>query len=138
MTTASAPSPTSVSLQARLTLSEKTLAHYQKEANDYGVPLEELLSHRLTACVTHNSGRPLYFDDAQRQQIEKMIGRNVSQPSAVIQMIEKLLSFRINGMSITLKPEVLSRLRTRHNYGEFTQWLSHQIQILLEQYAGLR
>jgi|SRR6185437_5384498 len=125
-------------LHISVPLDEKVIEQYRREARDYGTSLEEVIAHRLASCASHSATRPIYFDDQERQVLEKLISRNITNPKQVIQVVEKLLTMRINSMSITLKPDVLSRLRTRHNAGEFSQWLTQQIHVLLEQFVGLR
>lgn len=125
-------------LHVSVPLDEKVIEQYRREAADYGVSLEEVIANRLTACVSHSSTRPIYFNDEDRKNVEKLVGRNLTNANSLIQIVQKLLTMRISGMSVTLKPDILNRLRTRHNAGEFSQWLTQQIIILLEQYVGLR
>ena len=130
-------SPPATELMVRLPLSESILKQYREEAAQYGVDLEELLANRLAECVTFRASKPLYFDDEQRREIEKMLGRNLAGPGTLIGLIRNLISIKINGLQVTLKPDILGRLRTRHNAGTFSDWLGKQVAQWAAQYVGL-
>src|SRR5580765_230245 len=112
----------------RISLPSNVLAKYQAEAEDVGLDLESLLTNRLVECVDHTAAKPLYFDDAQRKRLEELIGRNVSKPLEALSVLERLLTIRINSVPVTLKPEVITRLRTRH-FGteDFGFWLAKMV-----------
>jgi hypothetical protein len=114
------------------------LEKYQAEAEDVGLQLEELLANRLVECVGHTAAKPLYFDDAQRQKLETLIGKNVSKPNEALSIIERMMTIRINSVPVTLKPEVITRLRTR-KFGEedFGFWLSKQVNKWAAEFCGL-
>ncbi len=134
MATATAP----FGVFLRIPLAEPVLERYQIEAQSYGVSLEQLLGNRLTECVTHNATKPLYFDDAMRRELETVLGKNLDKPATVVALLKKALSVKINGVSVTLTPDVVERLRTRHHVGDFGTWLAELINQELQRYVGLR
>ncbi len=133
-----APSETVQGVLIRISLPESVLAKYQAEAEDVGLDLESLLTNRLVECVGHTAAKPLYFDDAQRQKLEALIGKNVSKPLEALSILERLLTIRINSVPVTLKPEVITRLRTRH-FGteDFGFWLSRMVNKWAAEFVGL-
>jgi hypothetical protein len=129
-------SPASVML--RISLPANVLDKYQIEAEDVGLQLEDLLANRLIECVGHTAAKPLYFDDAQRRRLEELIGKNVSKPLEALSILERLLTIRINSVPVTLKPEVITRLRTRH-FGteDFGFWLAKMVNKWAAEFTGL-
>ncbi len=133
--TTSAPS-----VLLRLALPDAILSKYQNEATEFGVELEELIANRLSECVSYNSTKPLYFTDTQRRSVESLLGRNVNSPGEVLEIIRRFLTVKVNGISMTIRPEVLERLRTRHfdTSREFGVWLSDCINEWAEAACGMR
>lgn len=128
---------TAPSVMLRLSLPDQVLQQYQAEAHDLEIPLEDLLASRLSECVTYNATKPIYFNDMQRQRLEKLLDRNVSSAGQVLGLVEKLTTVKLNGIAINLRPPVVERLRTRHFAGEFGEWLAKQVNEWAERYVGL-
>ena len=133
-----APSQTVQGVLIRISLPSNVLAKYQSEAEDVGLDLESLLTNRLVECADHTAAKPLYFDDAQRQKLEALIGKNVSKPNEVLSIIERMHTIRINSVPVTLNPTVITRLRTRH-FGteDFGFWLSKLVNKWAAEFVGL-
>jgi len=134
---ATTPAP---SILLRLDLSDAVLKKYREESETYGVELEELLANRLSECVDYNATKPLYFTDVQRRNLETMLGRNVNGPGEVLEIIRRFLTVKVNGISMTIRPEVLERLRTRHfdHSRDFGTYLTDCVNEWAEAAAGLR
>ena len=140
MTTLTAPaSAPTVDLRLALKLPTPIADSYKQEAEEYGVPLEELIANRLSACVTYNATKPLYFNDQQRRELETVLAKNLDKPATVTMLVRKAVSVSLNGVLISLGSNVLDRLRTRAPKGvEFKVWMQGQINEWAEQYVGLR
>ena len=134
---ATTPAP---SILLRLDLSDAVLKKYREESETYGVELEELLANRLSECVNYNSTKPLYFTDTQRQNLETMLSRNIGSPGEVLEILRRFLTVKVNGISMTLRPEVLERLRTRHfdHSRDFGTYLTDCVNEWAETAAGMR
>jgi|SRR5579872_4846766 len=135
---AATSAPSAFGIFARLPLSEPVIEKYRSEALNYGITVEELMANRLMECASYNATKPLYFDDAQRRELEAILGRNIDKPPTVLAMLKKTLSIKINGIAVTLTPDVIQRLQTRHHNGNFGEWLSGLVNAELERYVGLR
>ncbi len=133
-----APSEVAQSVLVRIAVPAHVADKYQAEAKDLDMQLEDVLANRLVECVGHTAAKPLYFDDAQRQKLEALIGKNVSKPNEALSIIERLLTIRINSVPVTLKPEVIARLRTRH-FGteDFGFWLAKLVNKWAMEFCGL-
>ena len=134
---ATTPAP---SILLRLDLSDAVLKKYREESETYGVELEELLANRLSECVDYNATKPLYFKDEQRRNLEAMLGRNINSPGEVLEIIRRFLTVKVNGISMTIRPEVLERLRTRHfdHSRDFGTYLTDCVNEWAEAAVGLR
>ena len=125
--------------QLRVILSHDLFAKYQQEAEDYGVEIEELLANRLRECQTYNATTPLYFNDDQRRELEKILGKNLRSSGEAMGMVRRLNEVKINGIAISFPPLLFERLRTRCPRGsEFGPWLQAQVAVWAEQYTGMR
>lgn len=122
----------------RLALPEKILDAYQAEADQYDVPVDDLIAHRLTTCVDHTAQKPLYFDDTDRQAVEKLLGRNFRSAKEVVALIRNLVSVKLAGIDVNLSPTLLVRLQTRCFKPPFDQWVAQLVAEQLEQFCGMR
>lgn len=100
------------------------------------------LSDRLEACVDHTADKPLYFTDADRVELERLLDANFSKPSEVIAKLRSLLTVvKIDdgetAAELTLTPVQLYRLADRARTANLTpsqlalrlsqQWINGEI-----------
>jgi len=111
---------------------------YERMAVETRMDIEDLLAKRLAAATTHDAAKPIYFNDAERQQLEQMLGKNVSSARDVLSLVRNCVAVRINGLKITLKPSLLSRLKTRCLGMQWDKFLEKIIVEDLERYVGVR
>jgi len=127
----------------RLRLTSELLSAYELQAADLNVPLEELLESRLVQMVAMRAVKPLFFSDEDRIELESLLGKNVNSPIELIRLIRNALSVRISGkpdvsMRVDIKPNLLTRLRSRCFGKPFEDFLKQVITEGLETYVGLR
>ena len=128
-----------IAAQLRVTLSQEIFAKYQEEAIEYGVDVEQLLESRLKECVAYNSTTPLYFNDDQRRELERLTGKNLRGAAEALAMIRRAMEVKVNGLPVSFNPLLLERLRTRLPRGtEFGTFLQNMIVMWAEGYCGLR
>lgn len=101
-------------LRLTIEIDPQVLRHLEDQAQKQGLNLEVIIARRLTACQDHVSTKPLYFSDLQRQDLEKLLGENLSTPEVALKTISKALSLAIDEHQITLKPDLLYRLQGRN------------------------
>lgn len=112
------PEPEKV--QVEVSLSPDLYEAYAKVAEAQGQTIEEVLSHRLKTCQTHNALRGLWFGDVDRGQLETALGKKpLSSPSQVIQIINQSLSFNLGEINMSFTPSQLKTLKMRM-YGGLT------------------
>ena len=95
---------------------------YQEQADSAGTTLATVVSERLTKCVYHAADKPLYFDDADRQELDRLLDYNFKSAQEVIERLNSLLSVvKLDALEdsavIQLSPNQLYRLQGRCNYG---------------------
>jgi len=135
------PLPADVLIRLRLT--PELASAYELQATDLNVTLEELLEARLTQFVGLRTIKPLYFSDDERREIESLLGKNFNSIKELIRLIHIAMSVRLNGKPdvscrVDLKPNLLTRLRSRCFGKPFEEFLSHTVVEELERFVGLR
>lgn len=122
----------------RITLPGALYDHYLGEADAAGVDVEDLLAARLEAAKDYRAAKPVYFDDAERRELERLLGRNVLHSADALIQIRNALAVRVNKVIISLKPNLLAKLKSRAVRQDFDKFLTERIIQALEEYVGLR
>lgn len=135
-TTASTASLPNV--QLRISLPAEIVDLYQDQADRTGLEIEQVVAARLLACVDHTSGKPLYFSDADRQELEQLLGRNVLHTKDALLQIRNAMCVRVNKVIISLKTNLLAKLKSRCIGMPFEDFLAQRVVQALEQYVGMR
>jgi|GEM_PF-6970703 len=129
------------SLRVKLDLPKNILEEYERQAeDDFGVPLEQLLTSRLTDCANYTSAKPIYVTDEQRRDLEQLLKRNLSNAEQLLTEVKRVATLRVDKVDVALSPEVKRRLGSRHidKSKGFEEWLSRLVVTLLEQYVEMR
>lgn len=111
---------------------------YELEAEKRGVDLETVMSERLVETVDYTAHKPLYFNDDERQQLEQVVGKNLSSTREALGQIRNLGSVRVQGVKVGIKVNVLERLKSRCLRTKWETFLEKLITEDLERYVGLR
>ena len=128
----------------RLKLAPELVAAYEIQADDLNLTLEELLELRLNKFVRLNDNKPLYFTDNERQELESLLGKNISSPTELIRLMKNALSVKIVEKStdfsvrVDLKPHLLGRLHSRCFGKPFPDFMKQTITEELERFCGVR
>ena len=111
---------TATAVRLTLTLPDKLVDAYARQASAEGKLVEDVMALRLERCVDHTSERPLYFDDSQRSMLERQLA--VGMLSSADQAMRRIANFyelRINDpdgkriATVTVEGEVMARLGPR-------------------------
>lgn len=129
------PSP---AILVRLDVPEPLLDTYSAQASNMKVPVEALMADRLARYSAFDAQKPIYFDDTERQELERLIGKNVTSAREVLRILERNSSLSVGTARVTLKPNLLARLKSRCFIKDFEGWLSTLVVQELERFAGLR
>ena len=93
---------------------------YNNQAKATGVEVEELLTERLSSCVSYTSQTPIYLSDKQRGELQHLLGSSLKTSDQLIDYLTRLLSVvLVNGDSspplstITIDVPLLRRLQSR-------------------------
>lgn len=123
----------------RITLPSDIVRKYETQAKARGdQPPEWIMGERLRQFAATNSQKPIVLDDASRQKIEKLVGKNISNSDELVAIIESAVSVRVDGMEVPMTPQLLSRLNSRCIGVPFDKFLPPLIKRMLEEYCGLR
>jgi hypothetical protein len=128
----------SMQTMLRIPLSEETLQVLDEQATRANLPVEEFIAKKLPQITVSNSEKPIVLTDAERQRIEQLVGKNISTGEELIRVVEHALTVSLNGLSMTLTPYLLDRLKSRCIGMEFPAFMDRTIKRALEQFAGLR
>src|SRR5437868_6985849 len=90
-------------VQIRVALPDEIADLYSNEAAITGRDIEDVLAARLISAAGYTATKPLYFDDAQRQELEATLGRNVLHTRDALLQIRNAMSVRVGRVIIPLK-----------------------------------
>lgn len=123
----------------RIELSDDTVRAYDDQ-NEITRPVEELMAQRLVDCIDHNAERGLYFNDAQRAELEKIFGYLLPSANETVQLARNMATVKIAGVNIRLEQAILKRAKTRADAMRMSleEWLEKEIAFGLETAVGLR
>jgi len=127
-----------MSIQCRIQLPDAVFDRYDAEAARRGIPVEELFAQRLAHCQDHTAEKPLYFNDSERQTLERYLGRNVLNVSDTLVQIRNAMSVRVHKVIVPLETQLLAKLKSRAIRVPFEEFLQTQVVQSLERYVGLR
>src|SRR5215475_3519483 len=111
--------------------------HYQAIADQTGKAVEDILSERLVTTVDYydeEPGRPLHFTNNERQELEQLLGKNVFSTRDALVLVRNSLSIRTGNHKIQLKPELLTRLKSRCIGVEWEDFLVQTVTRELERF----
>ena len=130
--------------RTEITLPEPLMDHYRKLAREQNESLGTILEDQLARCKTHQSQRPLYFNDKERNELECLTGgRVLKSAEAAVRAVRNIMSFQIQvpgeePVQITLGTTLLSRLLSR-KFGRTTaEHLAIEATEGLERFCGMR
>lgn len=98
----------------------KAAENYIGQAGVLEVDTEEVMSKRLVDCQDHNADKPLFFNDDQRRELERILDYNFSNATQVLNRLRALFTVvKISDMEsieeIVLDQQLLYRLAERAN-----------------------
>jgi hypothetical protein len=129
--------------KVRVTLSipEELYTRYEERAKERKVSIERELLERLQRCHTHTAGRPLYFNDAERGELEHVTGGwALETAAAAISRIKQLVRVAIGEVKVDLDDRVLQRAghRAKAQKQDIGVWITREVTEGLERSVGLR
>lgn len=125
-------------MTSRLALTSETYAVYADQAAQKSTTAEKLMEVRLEQFAFIDSVKPIILSDSDRQTLEQLLGKNFNDAATLTGALHHALSISIDGLTITLPPRLLDRLRSRSLGMDFDKFLSMLIQRQLEEYCGIR
>ena len=136
MATASLPSQASIRL--KLELPQRVLETYERQAEECGVPLEDLIAARLCDSVQHTSTKPIYLTDEDRRRLDFLFGLNLNTAADVIKQVQTLCTMRVDNVRVNLDQHIRKRLTTRHLDRGITydEHVARIVKKLLAEYVG--
>ena len=123
----------------RIDLPDDLAELYSRQAAQQNTTIEALLAARLRESVGHTSQKPLYIADAERREIDAILGRNIGSAKELIAAVRRMGEVRVENVRVTLPPGVLDRLKSRHFSDlPFDAWLAEQVREWAERFVELR
>lgn len=135
-------SPKDTVVRMTVTLPEKLVVEYSEQADAAKRPLEKVISDRLRSCITHTSGRGLYFNDDQRAQLERITGGHIIQDANdALAKVRTTVSVRLGeDITLELNERILTRAASRAKSYRMTtaEWIAKELKEGIERSVGLR
>jgi len=110
----------------------------ERQAEELKKPIEYLIAERLPQLAQSHSIKPIIIDDEARRRIERVLGRNLSEPDELIRILERALTLQVGDTPVELTPYLLERLRSRCFGMPFDKFVAFTVRRALEEYCGLR
>lgn len=123
-----------------LLLPEKVIEQYEKQAKGK-CSLEKILEDRLRQCVEFTSSRPLYFNDAQRNELEEITGGHlIDSVGQVMARIRNTVSIKVGNVTVILNQQVLDRAKGRATAFRMKveDWIKKEVEEGMERSVGMR
>lgn len=120
---------------------EATVAQYELQARAAGISVEKCCSDRLRTCVNHTSGRGLYFNDAERSDLERITGGHLIDNAAIaLQRVKTTITLKVGDITVELNERVLARCTSRAKAERKTleEYVRKEVIQGLERATGLR
>jgi len=134
----SAPVQSPVLIRLSVDLPSDTAAEYESQARDKGVSLEQLLSERMVKCVSHTAQSGLYFSDAERNELERIFGRQLKTAADVLRHAAKLVTISVEGIKVGLTPRLIQRIKSRTFHNPLAEVVKREVRAGLELFCGMR
>lgn len=125
----------------RISIPSHIADHYDAISDVSGKTTEEVIAERLTTTADYyedEPGRPLHFNQAERQELEKLLAKNVFSTRDALVLIRNAMSVRLGSLKITLRPELLQKLKSRCLGMEWEAFITQTVTQELERFVGLR
>ncbi len=132
--------PVSSQVVVTIRLNEALYDVYAEQAIKAGRDVGDEIAQRLIRCVDYNAQAPLYLDDAQRGELERALGHNLSKHNIpwMIARLSELLTLKVGEVEVPLPEQVQARLRTRVFRGEdYASVLKREVINGLKRFVGL-
>lgn len=95
-------------------LNDATLEVYARQARANARTVEDECSQRLQRCSAYTASRPLYFNDSERHELERITGGHlIDSPSQVMARISNAVTLTVGDVEVALDERILSRLKPR-------------------------
>lgn len=90
------PQSAPLSYRTAIALPESVIEGCAAKANAAGRKLEDWVAARLRACADHDAMRGIYFNDAQRERLEQLLGGVMfADADAVLRLIESRFTLAV-------------------------------------------
>lgn len=125
----------------KLSLPERIFAQYEDQAKLAKQNVEKVLADRLRGCISHTSGRGLYFNDEQRAHLERITGGHlINDADAAIMRVKTTVEVKVGGITIELTDRILQRCasRAKSERKSLEQYVIKEVTQGLERSCGLR
>lgn len=129
---------TSTDTHVHLSLTEELYERMVTNAHAAGIKLEKYIEQQLQRF----GAAPLesfYIPPAARRDMEACLGKNFRDGNALAAEVKKLVTINVADLPVRLQEKTIERLKSRCiNQPDFRAWLEQQIQVMCDQFVGLR
>lgn len=128
-------------VRLQLHIPESIVARYEEQAKAAKVSLEKVCSDRLRTCVSHTSGRGLYFNDDERSALERITGGHlINDATVALDRIRTTVSLKVGDITIELSERLLARAssRAKAERKSLAEYVTKEVIQGLERSVGIR
>ena len=125
-------------IRISITLPQDLIDKYHAIADRQQKTVEQAIETQLYKYQDVESTKPLTLNDQQRQQVEQLLGVNISTADNFVSFLQRKFDLAVDNVNITLTPYLLDRLRSRCIGMEWDKFLQMTIKRQIEEYVGVR
>jgi hypothetical protein len=112
---------------------------YERQSQQSGKSVENLMAKRLENCKWYTSMNPIYLDDHFRNKLESLLSRSIKSAKDLIDYLSSTQQLRLTeGIRISLPDALLKRIETRRFGWPLEKVIEREAIHGLETYVGLR
>ena len=133
-------SETKANVIVKIEVPRDILDLYERQSQQCGKPVEQIMAERLDRCKWHTDLNPLYFSDHWKHELETVLSKSFSKASDVVQYLDRTKEVRFVGGPIKIKinDTLMKRLQTRKFGLSFEKVVEREVIQGLEKFVGLR
>ena len=130
--------PHANTVKVALRIPEAVLSAYEDQAVERKRPVEDVLTERLSKCLSHLDQNPIYLSDKEVSELSQIATQQITCAADLIQWAKQLTTFKVGEVEVPLSATLVKRLETRRFGKTWNQVMNDLVTDGLEKAVGMR
>lgn len=97
----------------RITIPWELTDHFEAQAIVANMPLEEFVAQHVARTAYWGADEaPIYLNDRDRAEIQKLLGAKISTPERLLEMIKRIVGWKAGPHKIDLTPNQMEQIES--------------------------